>query len=107
MLKKVTIEAVYLNETSKATGLKYVYKKGKNMGKNFVQIGIKTKEYQPDETHYTNAMAGERALNLKVGDVAILKFNESQSDDGSKTFKNWGLPSNAEIEVYEQLTEGQ
>lgn len=107
MLKKVTIETVYHNDTSKKTGLKYVYAKGKNIGKNFVQVGIKTKEYQPEETHYTNAMAGDRALNLAVGDVVLLKFNESQSADGTKTFKNWGFPSNAEVEVYEQLTEGQ
>lgn len=107
MIKKVTIKNVYLNDTKKDTGTKYVYGKGKNAGKNFTRVGIKTEGYLPEETHYTNAMAGERALNIKVGDTVVLKFTESKSDDGMKTFYNWGYPSNAEVELYEQLTEGQ
>lgn len=111
MLKKVTIKSVksyerpYTKEGEAEKPL-YAYKKGKNMGKNFVMVTIQTNE-TGDEYYSTPAMPGERATTLQEGQSVLLSLTETKSEDGTKTFKNFGFPNNAQIEVYEQFAADQ
>lgn len=107
MIKQVTIKSVksyerpYNKEGEEQKPL-YTYKKGKNQGKNFVMVTIQTNE-TGDEYYSTPALVGSGATKIKEGDVVILKLTETTSEDGTKVFKNFNFPSNAEIEVFEQF----
>lgn len=101
MLKKVTITNVKVAESKFGSDEKYTFKKGKNIGKNFVMVSIQTKETE-DEYYSSPAIPGSSKATIKEGDTLILRLTESQSADDQKTFKNFDYPTKAEEEVYNQ-----
>lgn len=96
MIKKVTISKVKVAETPFGKTEKYVYKKGTNVGKNFVMVTIQTNETGEDY-YSTPAMPGERALTLKEGDVVLLNLTKTMSADGQKEFKNFNFPTKEQL----------
>lgn len=102
MIKKVTITEVYKNETKK-DGTKYVISKGANKDKNFVRIGIKT-DKTGDLTYYNNALVGDKANNIEVGQSVLLSLTETAKEDGSGDWYNFNFPTKAQLAEYaEQL----
>lgn len=101
MIKRVTVTKVYKNEANRE-GVPYVYKTGKNEGKPFNAIAIFT-DQTGDTKYYNNALLDSREFNIAEGQSLILKFEESKSEDGSKTFFNWKFPTQAELEVFKQF----
>lgn len=89
MLKKVTIKKVFVADKNKA-GESYVYKNGKNAGKNFVRVSIQTEE-TGEEYYSNNCMIGSRPTKLEVGEKVLLKL----VDDGD--FKNFMFPTAEEM----------
>lgn len=100
-VQKVTIKTVSIKDTKKVDGVdtKMTYKSGKNIGKEFVMVNIQT-EQTGDEFYSTPAMSGDKAMNLAVGQTVLLNFSESQSADGSKTFKNFNFPTKDQLAEY-------
>lgn len=104
MLKKVTIKNIKIADKKYGTEDKYVYKSGKNVGKNFVMVSIQTNE-TGDNYYSTPALPTDQAAQLNEGDTVILKLTETTSSDGQKVFKNFNIPSKAEKEAYQQALE--
>lgn len=99
MIKKVTIKKVKVYDRPYSTdGSKplYTYKKGTNIGKNFVMVTIQTNE-TGDDYYSTPAMPGERATTLKEGDSVLLSLTTSMSTDGQKEFKNFNYPTKDQL----------
>ena len=98
MIQKVKITAVFKSD-KKSDGTPRVYSKGKYMGKPFTQIGIKTDKHGED-IYNTNAMEGEKAMNIEVNQALLLNFTETPSEDGSRTWRNFNFPTKAQLEEY-------
>lgn len=95
MIKKVTITKVFKSD-KKTDGTPRVYKSGKNANKPFTQIGIKT-DKTGDNIYNTNAMAGDRAMNIEEGQSLLLNFTETPSEDGAKTWFNFNFPTKQQL----------
>lgn len=98
-IKLVTIKKVFKNTENK-DGVPYIYKKGRNVGKPFVRIGIASDD-MGEGIYSTCVLPEDRATKLEEGQQLILKFEEKEG------FKNFSFPSKGELQVYEELTKGQ
>ena len=87
---KFKITKVFISEKNK-DGIPYVFKNGKNTGKPFVRVSIKTQE-TGEEYYSTNAFVDSKQTKLTEGQEVILKLEEK---DG---FKNFGFPSSDELQ---------
>ena len=103
-LRKVTISSVkkydrpYAKEGEEQKPL-YTYKKGKEIGKNFVMVTIQTEE-TGDDYYSTPASIGSKAAGIEVGQKVLLNFSETQSADGQKTFKNFNFPTKDQLAAF-------
>lgn len=104
MIKKVTISNVtkydkpYTKEGDEQKPL-YVYKKGKNMGKNFMMVTIQANE-MGDSYYSTPALLSDKAMNIEVGQSLLLNFTETTSVDGAKVFKNFNFPTKDQLAAF-------
>lgn len=96
MLKKVTIKSVKITDSKFGSEEKYVYKKGKNAGKNFVMVTIQTNE-TGDDYYSTPALPGTKPTELKEGESVLLSLTETTSEDGQKVFKNFNFPTKEQM----------
>lgn len=92
MIKKVTITKVFTSDKNK-DGIPYTYKKGKNEGKPFIRVSIKT-DKTGDDYYSTNALVDSSITKIKEGESKTLKFTE---DNG---FKNFAFPTKEELQQY-------
>ncbi len=98
MIKKVKITQVFKSD-KKPDGTPRAYAKGTNIGKPFTIIGIKT-DKTGEEIYNTNAMVGEKAMNIEVGQSLLLNFTETKSEDGQKIWKNFNFPTKVQLAEY-------
>lgn len=100
MIKKVTIKKVKIVESPFSKDgqptEKYVYKKGKNIGKNFVMVTIQTNE-TGDDYYSTPCLPTDKAAQIKEGESHLLSLTESPSADGQKVFKNFNFPTKEQL----------
>lgn len=101
MIKKVTIKKVTkydkpFSKQGEAEKPLYTYKKGTNIGKNFVMVTIQTDE-TGDDFYSTPASEGDKAMNVEVGQKILLNLTETKSADGLKTFKNFNFPTKEQL----------
>ena len=96
MIKKVTIKSVKKMDSKFGSEEKYVYKKGKNIGKPFFMVTIQTEE-TGDDYYATPAMEGDKAMGVEIGQKLLLNFTETKSEDGLKTFKNFNFPTKDQL----------
>lgn len=94
MLKKVTVTRVFKN-TANNDGVPYTFKNGKNAGKPFTRVGIKT-DKTADEVYSNNAFPDSATVNIEEGKEYLLDLYE---DNG---FKNFKFPTKEALAAYEQ-----
>ncbi len=95
MLKKITIDKIFINDKNK-DGVSYVGKNGKYAGQPFVMVKIKTTDGQ---TVSTPSLLGGAPTQLTAGQTIVLNITESGD------FKNFNIPSKKEIEVFNQFNQ--
>lgn len=98
-IKLITIKKVF-KSTENKDGVPYVYKKGKNVGKPFVRVGIASDD-MGEGVYSTCVLPGDRATKLEEGQQVVLKFEKKED------FLNFSFPSKGELQVYEDLTAGK
>jgi len=102
MIKKVTVTKVKINdrpyrkEQDGVDNPLYTFKKGKNIGKNFVMVSIQT-DATGEEYYSTPSLPTEKPAKIKEGDSVLLNLTETQSEDGTKTFKNFNFPTKDQL----------
>lgn len=108
MIQKVTLKTVKVYERpfrKESDGIEnplYTYKKGKNIGKNFVMVNIQTEE-NGDEYYSTPDMPGGKKASLMAGQTLVLNLTDTTSEDGQKVFHNFSFPSDKEMEIFNQF----